>query len=355
MSRVEAGAPVFFQPVRAIDAVEIARLTETELVRPPASPVLLGVATLPGAGPDHIAYCDGRAHHAALAATRAGAVIVTAADVARVPDSAGVFVALKPQQAFITVLLAFHPDAAAPHVAEVGRDGATVDPSAIIEDGVRLAPGAVIGPRVEIGRGSEIGAQSVVSADCRVGRDCRIGPGVVVQHALIGDRVVLHPGVKVGQDGFGYIGGPAGHRKVPQIGRVIIQNDVEIGANTTVDRGALGDTVIGEGTKIDNLVQIAHNVVIGRHCVIAGQVGLSGSVTLGDFVMLGGGVGVADHRSVGAGARVGARAGVMHDVPPGETWLGAPAKPFKKAMREFATLTKLAEKGFSGAREGEDS
>ena len=156
----------------------------------------------------------------------------------------------------------------------------------------------------------------------RIGRDCSIGATVTVSHALIGDRVIIHPGVRIGQDGFGFAMGPQGHLKVPQIGRVIIQDDVEIGANSTIDRGANRDTVIGEGTKIDNLVQIAHNVVIGRHCVIVAQVGISGSTTLGDFVALGGQVGVTGHLRIGAGAQIAATSGVMSDVPPGARWGG---------------------------------
>ena len=160
-------------------------------------------------------------------------------------------------------------------------------------------------------------------------------------HALLGDRVYLHPGVRIGQDGFGFAMGPGGHLKVPQLGRVIIQNDVEIGANTTIDRGANRDTLIGEGTKIDNLVQIGHNVSVGRHCVIVAHVGVSGSTEIGDFVAIGGQAGVAGHLKVGSGAQIAAQSGVMNDVPAGERWGGAPAKPMREFMRELATLTRI--------------
>ena len=189
-------------------------------------------------------------------------------------------------------------------------------------------PLAVIGPRAEIGAGTLIGAGAVIGPDVRIGRNCAIGAGATMLHALIGDRVIIHPGARIGQDGFGYLPQPArAIRKIPQTRRVIIQDDVEIGANTTIDRGATRDTVIGEGTKIDNLVQIGHNCSIGRHCLIVSQVGISGSATVGDFVMLGGQVGVADHITIGAGAMLGARAGVMSDVPAGARWGGFPAEP----------------------------
>jgi UDP-3-O-[3-hydroxymyristoyl] glucosamine N-acyltransferase len=166
--------------------------------------------------------------------------------------------------------------------------------------------------------------------------------------------VIVHGGVRIGQDGFGYLPGPKGHQKVPQVGRVIIQNDVEIGANTTIDRGAMRDTVIGEGSKIDNLVQIGHNVTLGRHCIIVSQTGISGSTVLGDYVVMGGQVGVGDHLTVGDGAQIGARGGVMSNVPAGARWAGMPAEPGRDWLRGIATLrqlTRKSAKGEQGAKE----
>jgi UDP-3-O-[3-hydroxymyristoyl] glucosamine N-acyltransferase len=220
--------------------------------------------------------------------------------------------------------------------------GAFVHPKARLEDGVTVEPGAVIGPRAEIGSGTLVGAGSVIGADVRIGRDCNVGAHTSIACSLIGDRVILHPGCRLGQDGFGYVMSPRGHTKVPQIGRVIIQDDVEIGAGTAIDRGAIRDTVIGEGTKIDNLVQIGHNVSVGRHCIIVAHCAIAGSVTLGDFVALGGRATINNHVTIGEGAQVAGMSGVNTDIPPGGRYAGLPAKPAKIWMREVAWLDRAA-------------
>jgi UDP-3-O-[3-hydroxymyristoyl] glucosamine N-acyltransferase len=208
----------------------------------------------------------------------------------------------------------------------------------------------VIGPRVEIGAGTYIGANTVIGADVRIGCDCAIGPSCTVIHSELGNRVILHPGCRIGQDGFGYVSSPEGHAKVPQVGRVVIHDDVEIGAGTTVDRGGMRDTIIGEGTKIDNLVQIGHNVVIGRHCIIVAQSGLSGSVTLEDFAILAARVGLYPHVTVHEGAQISARATVRRDVPAGETWGGLlNAKPLRQSMREMIAIERLPQTGMAVA------
>jgi UDP-3-O-[3-hydroxymyristoyl] glucosamine N-acyltransferase len=184
----------------------------------------------------------------------------------------------------------------------------------------------------------------VIGPNVHIGRDCAIGAGVSIVHALIGDRVIVHAGCRIGQDGFGYLMGAAGHLKVPQIGRVIIQDRVEIGANSTIDRGAMRDTVIGEGTKIDNLVQIAHHVSIGRNCIIVAQCGISGGIVLHDNVVLGGQVGVVGHFEIGEGAMIGAQSGVMSDIPPGEKWFGYPAMPGQQYFRAILSARKANRK-----------
>jgi UDP-3-O-[3-hydroxymyristoyl] glucosamine N-acyltransferase len=211
-----------------------------------------------------------------------------------------------------------------------------------MENGVTVDPGAVIGPGVGIGSGTVIAANSVIGPNVQIGRNCSIGPGASIIHTFIGDNVIIHAGCHIGQDGFRFQAGPKGHVKVPQIGRVIIQDHVEIGAGTTIDRGGIGDTVIGEGTKIDNLVQIGHNVTIGRHCIIVAQCGVSGSVSLGDHVVLGGQVGIADHLTIGAGAMVGAKSGVATNIPAAEKWLGSPAWPVREFLRAMTALRRLS-------------
>ncbi len=338
--------PFFFKRGGGLTLREIAALVQALPARgADLDRRITSVASLDRAGPGDLAFLDNPKYAEQAAASAAGACLVTERLVERVPERISVLCARAPYRAFVEVARALFPDALRPSSlfeANAVAAGALVHPTARLENGVVVDPAAVVGPRAEIGAGTVIGPGAVIGPQVRIGRDCAIGARVSIVHALLGDRVIIHPGCAIGQDGFGYVMGPKGHQKVPQIGRVIIQDAVEIGANSTIDRGALGDTVIGEGTKIDNLVQIAHNVTIGRHCVLAGQVGLSGSVTVEDGVVMGGQVGFADHLHVGAGAAVGAKAGVMTDIPAGERWLGAPAKPFKQFFREVKALERLA-------------
>jgi UDP-3-O-[3-hydroxymyristoyl] glucosamine N-acyltransferase len=301
------------------------------------------VRPLDSAGPGDLSFLDNPKYLPLFAKTAASGCLVAPKFAGHVPAGTAGLITPEPYRAFARALLLFYPDAGKP-MAALSGDAPAIHPSATLEKGAIVEPGAVIGPEARIGRGTTIAAGSVIGFRVHVGRDCYIGPNASVTHALIGNQVTLHAGVAVGQDGFGFAMGKTGHLKVPQIGRVIIQDGVEIGANTTIDRGALRDTVIGEGSKIDNLVQIGHNVVIGRHCVIVAQTGISGSAELGDFVVLGGQVGVVGHVKIGAGAQIAASSNVRGDVPPGVRWGGTPAKPVRLWFRELTLLQKLAER-----------
>jgi len=306
------------------------------------------VAALETAGATDLAYFDNVAYSDALSSTRAGAVVTSGRWRSLVPPGVGLVVAEKAQLAFALAGRKLHPEAIAPRTSlkrgEISPQ-AFVHPKARLEDGVTVEAFASVDRDVEIGSGTVVSSQASIGQGSRIGRDCRIGRSATVEHALIGNRVILHPGTRIGQDGFGYVPGPTGLLKMVQIGRVVIQDDVEIGANTTIDRGAVRDTVIGEGTKIDNQVQVGHNVVIGRHCVIVAQVGIAGSTTIGDGVALGGQVGVNGHVTIGDGAQVAAASAVAGDVPPRARWGGTPARPIREWARETAVLRDLAKAG----------
>ena len=336
--------PGFWAPSGPISLKELASYAGAEIPEaffPESGKPLLAVKALDDASGSDVSFFDNKKYLKALNLTRAGAVFVSAESARRVPATAVPLVSRDPYRAFARSLELFFPDAQYPKVAS---GAIAIDESAKIEDDVIIEPGAIIGPEAQIGRGSRISAGAVIGYRVTVGRDCFVGPGASITHALMGNRVIIHAGARLGQDGFGFAMGPSGHYKVRQVGRVIIQDDVEIGANTTIDRGALKDTVIGEGTKIDNLVQIAHNVVIGRHCVIAAQTGISGSTILEDFVAMGGQCGTVGHIRIGAGAQIGAQSGVASDIPRGERWGGYPAKPMSSWAREVALLKRLTKR-----------
>jgi UDP-3-O-[3-hydroxymyristoyl] glucosamine N-acyltransferase len=350
--------PFFFDRGRGLTVREIAVLTGAapapgaELDRR-----ITGVAALDRAAPDDLAFLDKPKYVPQLAASSVGACLTTERFARRAPGHVSVLCVAEPYRAFVEVTRALFPDAVRPSSlfeAHGAVEGALVHRTARLESGVIVDPGAVIGPWAEIGTGTVINAGAVIGPKVRIGRQCAIGANASITNSLIGDRVVVHPGCAIGQDGFGYLMGANGHRKVLQIGRVILQDDVEIGAGTTIDRGANRDTVIGEGTKIDNLVQIGHNVSIGRHCIIVSQCGISGSVVIEDYVILAGQVGLPDNVTIGEGAMIGAKSGVISDVPPGQKWFGYPAMRGREYLRSLTTLRRwVSEEG--AARDGDDT
>ena len=280
-----------------------------------------------------------------LADKKFAVCLISEALVERVGDLRGRFVVCEnAQHAFVRIVHALYAErdmAGASSMAPNNDMGdAQIDPQ--IDVGASVDATAIIAAGAVIKRGAKIGPYAIIGPGVEVGEDTRIGAHVCIEHALVGSSVTILPGAKVGQAGFGFFEAAGSLIRMPQIGRVIIKDDVEIGANTTIDRGTIGDTIIGQGTCIDNQVQIAHNVVLGKQCLLAAHVGISGSCIVGDGVVFGGRAGLADHIMVGDGARIAANAGCMRDIPAGETWAGSPAQPIRKFMREVAALGKLA-------------
>lgn len=304
-----------------------------------------GIAPLEKAEPDEISvFCD--PHHAdAFAASHAGAVI-TSGKLATYPHSGvPLIVARDPRQAFAVIGLMFYPPSITPGISAAAH----VDPSAMMGEGCQVDCGAVIGPNAHIGAGCHIAANAVIGCFVEIGEGSVIGSNTTITHALLGSRVRVGSGTVIGGEGFGVVLGPAGLMCSAQIGRVIIGDNVRVGGNCTIDRGAVGDTVIGAGTMLDNLVQVAHNVRIGRNCIFAGQAGVAGSATIGDNVMVGGAVSISDHLVVGSNVRIAGKSGVMRDIADGETVAGYPAISVRQWHRQTVALSKIGRKDGSGS------
>ena len=331
----------FFSRSEPFTIQELADLVQAEISDPSKASMLVhDVGALDKAGEGQVSFLDNIKYKDMFAKTKAAACIVAPEHKDIAPSGSVLLLTPKPYKSYALIAQAFYPASIEGSISDKAVIGNDCD----IGAGCVIAAGAVLKDGVKLGAGSFVDSGAVIGKNVEIGHGCRIGANAVLSHCLVGDHVNIYPGCCIGQDGFGFAPDPAGFVKVPQLGRVIIGNGVEIGSNTTIDRGAGPDTEIGDGTWIDNLVQIGHNVKIGRCCIIIAQVGISGSSVIGDFAVIAGQAGVAGHLNVGMGARIGAQSGVMRDVPAGEEYIGSPAMPARQFMRQIAAMKGLIKK-----------
>jgi UDP-3-O-[3-hydroxymyristoyl] glucosamine N-acyltransferase len=334
--------PRFFSRKGPFSVSEIAELTSATVSGDVDGGILLhDVAPLQNADSNILSFFDNRKYVNEFSASKAGACFVRPEFADRAPEGMVLFTTEDPYRAYAKAATAFYPFETGNGVVS---EAAVVDATAKIGQGVQIDAGTVIGANCEIGDGTIIASNAVIGDGVVIGAGCKIGANASISHSLIGNLCLIYPGARIGQDGFGFAMGPQGHAKVPQLGRVVIGNDVEVGSNSTIDRGAGPDTVIGNGCRIDNLVQIGHNVELGMGCVIVSQVGISGSTKLGNFVVLAGQAGITGHLEIGDGAKVAAQSGVMKNIGPGETVGGSPAVPVMEYHKQTVALSRLIRK-----------
>ncbi len=333
----------FFNKVGSFSLAEIAKESAATILHPEkfAETEIKDVAPLDRATASNISFLDNSKYITSFENSSAGAFFVRERLASKAPDGMILLISDDPYRCYARTSQLFYPFV--PAVSDISPTS-IIDKTAVIGDDCSISPGAVIGKNVKIADNVTIGANAVIHDGVTIGKNSRVGALSSISHADLSENIIIHRGVHIGQDGFGFSMGKNGHIKVPQLGRVIIGNDVEIGAGTCVDRGAGPDTVIGDGTKIDNLVQIGHNVQIGKNVIIVSQVGISGSTRIGDGTTFAGQSGAAGHLKIGAGVKVAAKSGVINDVASGVTVGGFPAIPIKDWHRQSIALTRLARK-----------
>lgn len=333
--------PRFFEKAGPFTLAELAKIADATIRVGDPDAIFSDVQPLQNAGAADVSFLENKSYVDAFANSVAGACLVSPKYAERAPQGMALLVSEEPYRAYARVAQAFYPKTVFTHAPQPGIDaGAHIHATATLGAGCCVEAGAVVGAHAEIGAGCFVGANSTIGSGVVLGDGCHVGPNVTIQFALIGKGCVFHPGVRIGQDGFGFAPG-AVHTKVPQLGRVLIEDGVEIGSNACVDRGTGPDTIIRRGAKIDNMVQIAHNVEVGAGCLFAAHVGISGSTKVGNYVMMGGQTGVAGHLTIGDGVQVVAQSGIMRDVEPGQTVAGSPAIPAKDFWRQIAALGRL--------------
>ena len=334
--------PRFFRRFGPFRLEDIAAEVGAALLDPSTKDVMIcDIASLETAGPGELSFLNHSQYLSAFHATQASAVVTTPDFAGNGPQGVCLMSVAQPQLAFAQIGLLYYPSSRPePKISADAR----IDPSAVIGAGARIDAGAIVGAGAEVGPGCHIACHAVIGSGVVLGDDCAVGANSCISYAIIGARVRIASGVSIGGEGFGFVPAGNGRLRIPQLGRVIIEDDVEIGANCAVDRGSTGDTVIGAGTVLDNLVHIAHNVRLGRYCVICGQVGIAGSTVVGDGVMMGGQVGISDHLHVGSGARIASKSGVIRDVKEREAIGGYPAMPIREWHRQTATGIRLSQR-----------
>jgi len=332
----------FFKNIEPLSLEEIAKIAGAKIHScEDNNKKFVGVAPIDSASTEEVTFLSNRKYSSELMQSSAGACIMSTETLDKAPEGMDILVSDNPYASYAKIATAFYP---------VQNDNGNISEKAYIADSAEIGKncnieaGAFIGDNVVIGDDCYIGSGACINDNVKVGNNCSIRHGVAISHSILGNDIILHPGVRLGQDGFGFATERGVHIKVPQLGRVIIKDDVEIGANSCIDRGAGPDTVIGHNTKIDNLVQIGHNVQIGRGCIIVSQVGISGSTKIGDYTVIGGQVGIAGHLTIGSMVTIAAQSGVMHSIEDKATVGGAPAIPIKDWHRQTVAIKKLLKK-----------
>jgi UDP-3-O-[3-hydroxymyristoyl] glucosamine N-acyltransferase len=338
----------FFDNYGPFSLKELAKISNSTIYKPEGytgvlyeESLLNDVAAIDKANNSNVVVLHNKKYLEQLNSSNAGVCIIDEKYIPYAPKTMMLLVNHNPYKAYATIASAFYPDEV---ISEYISPQAAIHKTAIIGKGCHIEPGAQIGQEVVIGENCKIAANAVISIGVHIGKNCKIGPLVSISHAVLGENVIIHSGAKIGQDGFGFASDQQGHYKVPQLGKVVIGNNVEIGANTCIDRGSSHDTVIGDYCMIDNLVQIAHNVELGKGCVVVAQVGISGSTKIGDFVVIGGQAGIAGHLNIGSGVQLAARTGVTRDIEPKEIHGGFPSCPIREWHRQTAAIKKLTQK-----------